>query len=248
MKQALRIVQITDCHLSGDPDKTYRGVNSHQNLQALLEAVKRFDPHLLLLTGDLSEDASPASYQALQAYFAPLGVPVLALPGNHDDAGLLAEAFPGSPVDSVAVSRHGRWQIIRVNSCVEGKPEGRLSRQTLKQLNHVLLDESHRPKLLALHHQPIPANSPWIDKYRLLEPEALLGLIAKTPGIKVVVWGHVHQVCEAEMGEVCMLGGPSSAINSLPGMQRFTADSTGPACRWLKLGPDGSFSHGIIAA
>ena len=248
MSQIIRIVQITDCHLSGDQEQEYRGENSHKNLRGLLKKVKTFAPDLLLATGDLSEDASPASYAALQAYLEPQGIPALALPGNHDDAGLLAEAFPGSPVDSVAVSKHGRWQIIRVNSCLEGKPEGRLSEQTLQQLNHVLLDEPHRLRLLALHHQPIAANSPWIDKYRLFEPEAFLALLGRAPGVKAVVWGHIHQVHDTEMNGIAMLGGPSSAINSLPGMEKFTADSLGPACRWLELDADGTIRNGVIAA
>ncbi len=248
MSQTIRIVQITDCHLPRDPQQDYRDANPHNNLKDLLEKVRAFAPDLVLATGDLSEDASQASYQALQAYFRPLGTTVLALPGNHDDAGLLAEAFPGSPVDNVAVTEHGQWQIIRVNSCLEGRPEGRLTEQTLQQLNQVLLDEPHRLRLLALHHQPISANSPWIDKYRLFEPEAFLALIARAPGVKVVVWGHIHQVHDTEMDGVAMLGGPSSAINCLPGMEKFTADSLGPACRWLELGEDGTIRNGVITA
>ena len=248
MSQTIRIIQITDCHLPGNPEQEYRGAKPHNTLKGLLEKVRAFAPDLLLATGDLSEDASPASYKALQTYFEPLGIPLLALPGNHDDAGLLAESFPGSPVDNVAISEHGQWQIIRVNSCLEGKPEGCLTEQTLQQLNQVLLDEPHRLRLLALHHQPISANSPWIDKYRLFEPEALLALLIRAPGVKAVVWGHIHQVHDTEMDGIAMLGGPSSAINSLPGMEKFTADSLGPACRWLELGADGTIRNGIIAA
>ena len=248
MSQVVRIVQITDCHLPGDPAQEYRGANPHENLRGLLKKVKAFIPDLLLATGDLSEDASPASYKALQAYFEPLGVPVLALPGNHDDAGLVAETFPGSPVDKVAVSEHGRWQIIRINSCLVGKVEGRLGEQTMQQLNQVLLDDPFRPRLLALHHQPIPANSPWIDKYHLFEPEAFLKLIDQAPGVKAVVWGHIHQVHDTERDGIAMLGGPSSVINSLPGMQKFTADSLGPACRWLELSADGTIRNGVITA
>jgi len=148
----------------------------------------------------------------------------------------------------VTVTGHGQWQIIRVNSCLAGKPEGRLTEQTLQQLNRVLLDEPHRLRLLALHHQPIPANSPWIDKYRLFEPEAFLALLARAPGVKAVVWGHIHQVHDTEMNGIAMLGGPSSAINSLPGMEKFTADSLGPACRWLELDADGTIRNGVIAA
>ena len=248
MKQSLRIAQITDCHLPGDPEQGYRGVNSHRHLQVLLQAIKSFDPELILATGDLSEDASPASYQALRDYFGSTGIPVMALPGNHDDAGLLAETFPGSPVDHVAVTEHGNWQIIRLNSCLDGSPSGRLSEDMLEQLEQVLLHGTRCPRLIALHHQPIPVNSPWIDKYRLLEPERFLGLIDQASGVKAVIWGHVHQAYEIQRSGTAMLGGPSSATNSLPGKQDFTADVSGPACRWLELDQDGMIRHGIITA
>ena len=134
MGKTLRIVQITDCHLPGDPDQEYRNIDSHANLRALVQKVATFAPDLLLATGDLSEDASPASYQAFQRYIDPLGVPLLTLPGNHDDAALLARLFPGSPVNNTELSLHGEWRIIRLNSCLEGEVGGRLTGLALEQL------------------------------------------------------------------------------------------------------------------
>jgi len=43
-----------------------------------------------------------------------------------------------------------------------------------------------------------------------------------------------------------MLGSPSSAINSLPGAQKFTEDPAGPACRWLELKLDGTLLSDIV--
>ena len=243
----MRIIQISDCHLPGDPGQEYRGENSHENLKYLLKKVKTYAPDLLLATGDLSEDGSLASYQSLQTYLDVLDVPVLALPGNHDDARLLAQVFPDSPVDRVTATDHGLWQVIRINSCLAGKPEGRLTEQTLQQLDQILQAEPGRPRLLALHHQLLPVNSPWIDRYRLFEPEALLGRINRTSAVKAVIWGHVHQVFTSEIDGVAMLAGPSSVINSVPGSQKFTADTLGPACRWLELTTDGNIRSGIIA-
>lgn len=242
------IAQITDCHLPANPQQEYRGVNPRENLQALLQKVKRLKPGLLLATGDLSEDGSRVSYMVLQQLLNSLDIPVLTLPGNHDDASLLAEFFPGSPVDKISVSEHGRWQIIRLNSCVPGKPEGRLGKTTLAELEHLLGNKEQRPRLIAVHHQPVMVGSPWIDKYRLFEPEAILQLIDQHPDVRAVVWGHVHQVFEADRNGTTMLGGPSSAINSQPGMNRFTADSIGPACRWLELRADGTIRNGVILA
>ncbi len=248
MNEAVRIVQITDCHLPGDPDREYRGINSHQNLKRMLQKAKEFAPDLLLATGDLSEDGSPASYKAIHSYFEALGIPVLALPGNHDAPALLASTFSSSPVDELAVSEHGAWQIVRLNSCVENRVEGRIGVKILAELEQVLSQDKCRPRLVALHHQPISVDTPWIDKYRLFEADEFLQLIDQCEGVKAVVWGHVHQVYACQRDGVAMLGGPSTAINSLTGVQKFTTDNKGPACRWLELEADGSIRTGIISA
>lgn len=246
MKPGLRIVQVTDCHLPAEPGQTYRGINPRDNLQALLRKVRAWKPDLLLATGDLSEDASPASYAALQKLFNDLDLPILALPGNHDDPARLASFFPGSPVDSVQVTEHDHWQIIRLNSCIPGRPHGRICDSSVEELASVLEQDKGRPRLLAVHHQPLPANSPWIDKYRMFDPEAFLQRIDRCADVKAVVWGHIHQVFEQERSGTAMLGGPSSAINGIPGAAKFTPDRTGPACRWLELKADGCLETGII--
>lgn len=242
------MVQITDCHLPADKKQYYRGINPYQNLKAQIRKVKALKPDLLLATGDLSEDGSRTSYRALQKIIEPLDVPVLALPGNHDDSNLLATMFPGSPVGCIGVSEHGAWQIIRLNSCIRAKPEGRISEKTLNELEGFLTGCEQKPCLIALHHQPITVGSPWIDKYRLMDPENFLQLIDRFPNVKAVVWGHVHQVFDAVRKGVNMLSGPSSAINSLPGTRRFTADPSGPACRWMELKTDGTLITGTITA
>lgn len=245
--KTLRIAQITDCHLSGDPDQDYRGINPHLNLRALVQKVVTYAPDLLLATGDLSEDASPASYKAFRQYLDPLGIPLLTLPGNHDDAVLLARLFPGSPVKSAELTSHGEWQIIRLNSCLEGEPGGRMTELALEHLDNMLQCEPDHPKLVALHHQPTLIGSPWIDKYPLSEPEDFLEVLGRAPSVKVVLWGHIHQVYESRKDGVAMLGSPSSAINGICDRHKFTPGSLGPAFRWLELDDDGSCRTGITS-
>ena len=246
MTGSILIAQITDCHLPADPQQKYRGIYPHENLKTLLQKVRILKPDLLLASGDLSEDGSLASYEALQRYFKSLGIPVLALPGNHDDANLLAETFPGSPTDKISVSEHDPWQIIRLNSSLPGKPEGRLSEEMLTELESFLGAHKQRPKLIAVHHQPVTVGSPWIDKYPLVEPQAFLQIIDQHPDVKAVVWGHVHQVFETDRNGTAMLGSPSSAVNGLPGAQRFTPGPVGPAYRWLELRANGTLLSGIV--
>lgn len=244
----MRIAQLSDCHLTASADISYRGINAYKNLELVLQKVAAFAPDLLLATGDLSEDASPSSYRALKKYFATLDVEVLALPGNHDDPQSVAATFPGSPTGKISISEHGSWQIIRVNSCIEGRPEGRVSSDNLVQLAGILLQDPQRHRLLVLHHQPVLVGSPWIDKYCLQDPDEFLDLVAAENGVKAVLWGHVHQAFAAQYQGASLLAGPSSAINGLPGNDSFTADTAGPAFRWLELADDGYWETGVIYA
>ena len=245
---SILIAQISDCHLPASPEQTYRGINPRQCLQQLIPKVKALKPDLLLATGDLSEDGSRVSYQALQDIFSPLGVPVLAVPGNHDDPALLSEVFPGSPVHTMEASAHGAWKIIRLNSCLPGQPEGRLGEQSLSAFEKFLKQHIHSPIIVALHHQPIDIGSPWIDKYRLFGSQAFLSLIDQNANIRAVTWGHIHQVFERNRNGTHMLGCPSSAINGQTLAPRFTPGTIGPACRWLKLKEDKTLLSGIIEA
>lgn len=246
MQYPIRIAQVTDCHLPADPQGSYRGINPRLNLEALLEQISARRPDLMLLTGDLSEDGSRDSYLALRSIFQSAGAPVLALPGNHDDAGLLEESFPGSPVDTIRVSEHGAWQIVRLNSCIPGAPEGRVSDRAVADLEEHLDRNAGHAQLIALHHQPVAVGNPWIDRYPLLNPQPLLQLIDRYSCVKAVVWGHIHQAFEAVRNGTDMLGGPSSAINTVPGMQKFTPDRQGPAYRWLELNGDHTLSTTIV--
>lgn len=246
MHRPVVIAQVTDCHLSADPEGSYRGINPRLNLEALLEKVRARRPDLLLLTGDLSEDGSSESYRTLRSIFQSLQVPVLALPGNHDDAPLLGETFPGSPVDSIRISEHGAWQIVCLNSCLPGAPEGQVSDRAIADLEQHLAGNAGRAQLIALHHQPVAVGNPWIDRYPLMNPQPLLQLIDGYSNVKAVVWGHIHQAFAAERNGTAMLGAPSSAINTVPGVQKFTPDRKGPACRWLELNGDHTFSTSIV--
>lgn len=242
------IVQVSDCHLPADTGQDYRGINPHQNLQLLIPAVKAMKPDAILATGDLSEDGSPESYRLLKDYLAQIGAPVLALPGNHDEPALLNEVFPGSPMDTIAVSGHDAWRIIRFNSCLPGEPEGLVSDRAVADAAALLGSGPQKHTLLAVHHHPIAVDCPWIDKYPLLKPQKLLQLIDRFSQVKAVTWGHIHHGYESLRNGALMLGGPSSAVNSLAGVDRFTADNAGPSCRWLDLKDDGTLETGILNA
>jgi Icc protein len=244
--RAFRLIQISDCHLPASPDKPYRGLRADSGLEAVIAKLADWRADAILVTGDLSEDASASSYQRLANRLASLNLPVFALPGNHDLPMLMQQYFPQGPYQGACHLPLAGWQLLLLDSSRPGRIDGSIEVHQLEQLEHHLQNDV--PALLALHHHPLEVGSPWIDKHRLDQPERLLDFVASHPEIKAVLWGHVHQAFEARTGSTRFMSSPSTAANSLPGKERFTQDPAGPACRWLELHADGILETGILVA
>jgi Icc protein len=244
--KALRLVQISDCHLSASAQKPYRGQNADAGLQSLLPAIADWGPDLVLATGDLSEDGSAASYRRLADYFHRLAAPVYALPGNHDVDATMRAYFPDGPWNGVLFGQAGDWGIVLLKSALAGRIDGVVGAADIDEVHKWIRARPGQPLILALHHQPVPVGSAWIDRYGLEAPGALLQLIEDRRQVRGVVWGHVHQAFESRLGQARLLACPSSAANSQPGSSKFVHDPAGPACRWLQLHDHGKIETGLL--
>ncbi len=242
----LRIIQISDCHLPADPQASYRGQNADANLKAVMAQARRWRPDLLLVTGDLSEDAGEASYRRLAGLLGTAAVPILALPGNHDEPQVMRRYFSQGPWDGLDTVDFGAWRLILVDSKKTGAVAGSIRDSTLEGLRRILKANPRQHKLVALHHQPLPVGAAWIDRFRLEAPEQLFSVLDEDQGVRSVVWGHIHHAFEAERNGVRLLGAPSSVANSLPATARFELDERGPACRWLELTGQGKVETGVL--
>jgi len=245
-KRTLRILQVSDCHVAAAADADYRGQNADRNLQRLLPAMRAWDPHRVLLTGDISEDASDGAYARVAVRLGTLGAPLLALPGNHDDPATMRRHFGLGPWAGPVAQALGQWQIVLLDSTVPGQISGAFSQHELERLDRLLRESAASFILIALHHQPVPVGSAWIDRYALEQPEAFWQICDLDRRVRCVVWGHVHQDWRAERRGVTLLGAPSTVANSLPDQERFTLDLAGPGFRWIELRPDGSVRTGVV--
>ncbi len=247
-KTRLKILQVSDCHVSAKPDANYRGQSADRNLLNLLSVMRSWGPDLILLTGDVSEDASPAAYARVAIRLGTIGAPILALPGNHDRPEVMKDHFARGPWKRPYVMEKSGWMMVMLDSTKPGKISGSLSQHALEQLDELLRTSGADHLLIALHHQPVPVNAPWIDRYALEDPEMFFRLVDRDPRVRCVLWGHVHQDFRAVRKEVHLLGGPSTVANSLPGTPKFSLDLEGPSCRWLELGADGAVETGVLRA
>lgn len=240
-KTMWRLVQISDCHLLADTSLQYRKHQPAQCLQQLVPALLDVEADLIVVSGDISEDASADSYLNFQQLLTPLNCPVLVLPGNHDCLEKLTAVgtmnWQQTPVGL------GPWEIIALNSRIEGRAEGRLSQQELDRLARL---PEQRPCIVFCHHHPLPIGTPWIDRFPLTNGSDLLQKITSQAQIKALAFGHIHQAWESRSTQLHLLGCPASSVNTQAGVHHFTDDQLGPAARQIDLFADGTLTTSII--
>ena len=245
-RSKLRVVQISDCHVAASPGVPYRGQNAAENLSSLLAPVRSWAPDLVLLTGDVSEDASEDSYRIVAGLLDEIPAPLYALPGNHDEPDTMRRFFAQGPWSGPLVIERGAWRIVLLDSTRSGEVSGFFSTAELRAFEATAREGDPCHLLVGLHHQPVATGSAWIDRYALQQAHEFLQTLEGLDRLRCVIWGHIHHDFRSWRDGVAMLGAPSTAVNSLPGMEQFTSDPKGPACRWLELAPDGAVRTGIL--
>lgn len=242
----LQLVQFTDPHLFADRMGEMRGVNTYASLQQVLAAakLKHWTPDALLVTGDIAQDESRAGYHVFRDIFTPLKLPVLCLPGNHDNPQFMREELS----DPFIVTDHvlfDNWCLPLLSTYVHGTAAGELSHDALNQLANTLRANEDKHCLICLHHQPVPVGSKWLDGVGLRNPECLFEVLDQFNNIRGILWGHVHQQFDGERNGVRLMGTPSTCRQFLPRSDQFALDDAPPGYRWLSLSPDGQIETGV---
>jgi Icc protein len=244
----LNVVQITDTHLFEDVPHTLKGCVTAETLARVLQQVQSLkpQPNLLLLTGDLSQDETPASYGNLRDLLDPLQIPAYWIPGNHDHLSTMEDLLKGGVFFPDKTIQAGGWQIILLNSQVLGQTAGQLSQSSLAELDQHLSSYPELPTLIALHHPPCQIASPWMDELGLQNSADLYAVIDRHPQVRLVIFGHIHQEFSTIRHQVTYLGCPSTCIQFTPFSTSIELDDKSPGFRQLTLYPNGHFETQII--
>lgn len=241
------VVQITDPHLFATADGRLLGMNTRDSLEKVIDKVLLEQPHidLLLITGDLTQDGSAASYQAFKAMSAriPAGK-TRWFAGNHDEPLVMEEVAQGTDLLDPVVDI-GAWRIILLNSAVPGSVPGRLAPTELELLERSLKEAPERHHLICLHHHPISIDCQWMEPIGLRNADALFAIIDRYPQTKALLWGHIHQEIDQPLGDLRLLATPSTCIQFKPRSDDFALDDLPPGYRWLRLQPGGTLDTGV---
>lgn len=244
----IRLIQITDFHLLSDPGRTMMGINTERSFLAVLEHAwrNREGTALFLMTGDLVQDASIATYQRLKQRLEMLPASFYCLPGNHDDPDLLLQNLAGGNIQYQAQILLDGWQLICLDSTLPGDPGGFLTQVQLNLLEANLSEQPKRYALICLHHSPLPTGADWLDTMRLSNSRELFALIERFPQVKGIVYGHIHQAMDVELEGLRLLGCPSTCFQFKPHSEDFALDQIPKGYRCIELHPNGDISSHIV--
>ncbi|WP_207063872.1 metallophosphoesterase [Motiliproteus sp. SC1-56] len=246
MNAAVKLIQISDLHLMAEPASRYRGADVERSLLAVLDdiATRHADAAALLVSGDMRQEGGIDTYHRLRGYLDELGLPWYWVPGNHDDPQVLAQAW-GAPPQAFEA---GVWQVVLLDSTAhpDGQGGGALGAPELARLDAL---EGARPRLLVVHHNPMPVDSPWQDPISLANADAFWARLRQFTAPTAVLFGHTHQAWDLAREGIRLLGCPSTAVQFIKRQTEprvvVEGEAARPGYRWVRLFDTGQLESGI---
>lgn len=216
------IAQLTDFHLlepgwrdRGRDDllriaflSSYRPLAAERRIaraRAALRNAREARPDHVVLTGDLTEDGTPAQLSLLAELLLESGLDerhVTIVPGNHDAYGgknAFADALSG-PLSAFSAASGDREPIdlgdawlLPVDSTIDQhfvRAAGRLGRRQRDRVASVAGEG--RTVVVAQHHPPLRHSCSLLSWFQeLVDLDATTDLVARRPNVHVI-HGHVH--------------------------------------------------------
>ncbi len=240
----MKLVQISDCHLFDDTQKTgYGDINPYQTLSRVLDDIRESDCDGVIVTGDISEDDSHASYGHFMLLMEEkLGeLPWKMIPGNHDnnehfDALSERHLIAGDPWV------FGKWCIHGLDSRTQTS-HGNVNETQLMATTSALAQYTSKNHLVCVHHHLTDTQS-WMEKHDMTNAGDILDWLEDQPQLQHIIHGHVHHPLESVHKGNALYAAPATAWQYAL-QDEFTVTDEAPGYRILELDDDGSFSTSV---
>jgi 3',5'-cyclic AMP phosphodiesterase CpdA len=173
-------------------------------VQALLADVAALSPTLVVISGDLTQQASRAQYEAAEAFLARMPVPWVAVPGNHDIPTLNPITRFTRPLSRFRrhVSRDAQpfWMDEEIAVCgintarswVWDWSHGRVSWSQMESVREAMRDvPPDRFRIVFAHHPFLPP--PTAPGTRLVGRAVPALKALEEAGVEMLLAGHLHR-------------------------------------------------------
>lgn len=186
------VLQISDTHF---------GTERPPVVEALVRLTGQQQPDLVVLSGDITQRARATEFRSARAFVDRLGVPVLAIPGNHDiplfdiwmrlraPYARYSDAF-GSDLEPVHVSRD--LVVVCVNTTRSWRHKhGEISSDQIDRVAALFGDAGDTQLRVVVVHQPVAVTRAEDVQNQLRGHTAALRQWS-TAGVDLVLGGHIH--------------------------------------------------------
>ena len=213
------LVQISDTHVDASNSLVYGRFNTNTALEKAVAVINAMDPlpDLVLHTGDIASRGNVERYERFREIVEPLQVPIVLIPGNHDERGALRQVFSGStmlPTDGEFlqyVIDDFPVRLICCDSVIEDETPGELCPARLNWLSDRLDDAGEQPTIVALHHPPFYSGMTGTTAKGLLRGGLQFAELLKQHAQVVrVLAGHIHRPITTSFGGTIASSGPTT--------------------------------------
>lgn len=214
----MRIAHISDLHF---------GAHDPHVAGCLVRALNEAQPDLVLVSGDITQHATPEEFSAAHDFFSGLPAPVFVIPGNHDLPGIdlrrffapwkryrdhigadLNPALRGACVDVKGIN--SARMILPASNWAYGSVSARQRRE----IADFFTGSGTRWRVLTLHHPPVSPSEFPLD-VTVFNSDKLLRTI-EAARIDIVLSGHQHHACvetRVMAGHTCLFICASTAMS-----------------------------------
>ncbi|WP_328856296.1 metallophosphoesterase [Williamsia herbipolensis] len=211
----LTVAHISDLHFSGEADHRARVEAVLGHISARADGIDA-----LVVTGDITDDGSPAQYEEAAAVLRGVPLPTtLLIPGNHDRRDEFGFGLFGRHTHDMPLNRSAMIAgalFLMCDSTIPGRNDGYLSDDTLAWMDREITAVGQGvPVIVCFHHPPVVLGMPFMDSIRQTGEDRLVRLVEKHPGIVGFLCGHAHTGAVTSFAgrPVCLAPGVSSTLN-----------------------------------
>jgi 3',5'-cyclic AMP phosphodiesterase CpdA len=216
------IAQLSDSHVHASRSFPLVAFDTAGALARCIERLIGLDPapDFVVFTGDLAQRGRPAEYARFRETIAPLRVPYLVLPGNHDEREAFRAAFADLGVLPASgplcyVDERFPLRLVALDSTDPGRAGGSVDAGRLAWLERTLAAD-RRPTLLMLHHAPFLAGIVPLDSFPFAGAAALRELVERNPQVVRIICGHLHCTRTRRWGATTVESCPSTSDQFVP--------------------------------
>jgi 3',5'-cyclic AMP phosphodiesterase CpdA len=226
-----RVLHVSDLHFG-------RNVKS-EPIAALARLIEEVEPELVIASGDLTHRGLRSQHEQAAAFLRELGLPVLAVPGNHDIPYTFPKRFTGTFVEFERI-----WETTQpvyasetvvaagLNSVRPWRHQsGKVRQGQVRRAKAVFAEAPPGAlRIAVLHHHLLGA--PWRSRKKPVSRRSLVLGSLVDAGAELILAGHIHQstIAERREFEISTPGGERAVVASIaPGFGQPRPNRRGEA-------------------